>query len=372
MKIALCLFKYFPFGGLQYNLRVIAEACVARGHSVRVYAGQWQGPVPPGLELVEVAPRGLTSQARQRRFARFVAAHRLAYPVGLLVGFNKMPGLDVYYAADGCQAARLENPLQRLLPRYRHLLAFERAVFDPAGRTRVMLIAEAQRAAYQRHHATADERFLLLPPGIRRDCAAVADQPARRARARAELGIDGSQRVLLAVGSGFRTKGLARTLHALHGLREPLRNRTLLLVAGQDNARPFMRLAGRLGLQARLRFLGGYADMPGLLAAGDLLVHPARAEAAGMVLLEAASAGLPVLASGACGYAHYVREHGFGRIVPEPFVQSRFAAMLETMLGAPETEREGWRNAGIRFAQRGDIHDRARRVVDFLESLAGK
>ncbi|MCC4119214.1 hypothetical protein LLG90_28195, partial [Aromatoleum toluclasticum] len=51
-----------------------------------------------------------------------------------IVGFNKMPGLDVYYAADPCfedKARRLRKPLYRYSPRYRHFSAYERAVFAP-------------------------------------------------------------------------------------------------------------------------------------------------------------------------------------------------------------------------------------------------
>ena len=48
MRIAFCLYKYFPFGGLQRDFLRIALACQARGHAVRVYTLEWRGEVPEG------------------------------------------------------------------------------------------------------------------------------------------------------------------------------------------------------------------------------------------------------------------------------------------------------------------------------------
>ena len=51
MQLALCLYKYFPHGGIQRDLLKIADECVRRGHRVRVYAIQWVGERPPQLEV---------------------------------------------------------------------------------------------------------------------------------------------------------------------------------------------------------------------------------------------------------------------------------------------------------------------------------
>ena len=68
MQLAFCLYKYFPFGGLQRDFLRIAHACVARGHAVRVYALEWEGEQPDGLEIVLLPARALTNPARYRLF----------------------------------------------------------------------------------------------------------------------------------------------------------------------------------------------------------------------------------------------------------------------------------------------------------------
>ena len=71
--------------------------------------------------------------------------------------------------------------------------------------------------------------------------------------------------------------------------------RTWLYVLGEDNAEPFRRMAKRLGVYQRVKFLGGRTDVPSFLFAGDGLLLPAYDENAGMAILEAMIAGLPAL-----------------------------------------------------------------------------
>lgn len=52
MIVAFCLYKYFPFGGLQRDFMRIAQTVAARGHHVRVYTQSWEGECPDVFELV--------------------------------------------------------------------------------------------------------------------------------------------------------------------------------------------------------------------------------------------------------------------------------------------------------------------------------
>ena len=81
-----------------------------------------------------------------------------------------------------------------------------------------------------------------------------------------------------------------------------------------------------------LRVLGPRKDVPELLTAADLMVHPARNEAAGNVLLEGIASGLPVICSEACGFSDFVAEAG-GVVVPEPWSDRVFQQQLTEMLG---------------------------------------
>lgn len=368
MRLAFCLYKYFPFGGLQRDFLRIAQACVARGHTVRVYALEWQGERPDGLEIVLVPARGLTNPARYRRFTGLVRLDLAARPVDRVVGFNKMPGLDVYYAADPCYAEKAtarRGWLYRLSGRYRHFMAYERAVFAPESRTEILMISTVQQPLFEKHYGTPRARFHLLPPGIAPDRRAPPDAAAIRAAFRREFGLADDERLMLQVGSGFRTKGLDRSLAALAALPEALRARTRFIVIGQDDPRPFRVLAKAARIEDRVTILPGRDDIPRFLLGADLLIHPAYAENTGTVLLEAVVAGLPILTTAVCGYAHYVAEAGAGRVLDEPFRQPALDAALAELL-ADDATRAAMARRGLDWAGRADIYSLPERAADVI------
>jgi len=368
MQLAFCLYKYFPFGGLQRDFLRIALACQARGHAIRVYALEWDGEIPAGFDVTRVPVKAFANARRYAKFSDWVRDDLARRAADRVVGFNKMPGLDVYFAADPCyeeKARTLRNPLYRLSARYRHFAAYERAVFSSDSRTQILMISQLQQPFFEKHYATPAARFHLLPPGISPDRRAPANAAEMRADFRREFALGEADLLLLQVGSGFKTKGVDRSLKALASLPGVLRECTRLIVVGQDDPSFFVRLASSLGLADRVSFLRGRSDIPRFLLGADLLIHPAYNENTGTVLLEALVAGLPVIASAVCGYAHYIDEADAGRVIPEPFAQTSFNEMLAAMLSDPQT-RAHWKARALEFAASADIYSNAERAADLI------
>ena len=71
----------------------------------------------------------------------------------------------------------------------------------------------------------------------------------------------------------------------------------------------------------RLIMLPPRNDVADLLPAANLMIHPAREEGTGTVLVEALANFLPVVCTEACGFSPYVAEAGC-TVIPEPFDQS--------------------------------------------------
>jgi UDP-glucose:(heptosyl)LPS alpha-1,3-glucosyltransferase len=90
--------------------------------------------------------------------------------------------------------------------------------------------------------------------------------------------------------------------------------------------------ARRAGVEDRIRFLGASDDVPRLLGAADLLVHPARSENTGTVILESILYGVPALVSAECGYAEHVSRSGAGAVLATPFDREAFAAEIAGLL----------------------------------------
>lgn len=368
MTLAFVLYKYFPFGGLQRDFMRIALECQQRGHAIRVYTPIWEGEVPPGFD-VRVAPiKALFNHRRNEKFSAWLGADLARDPVDRVIGFNKMPGLDVYYAADGCfedKAQTLRNPLYRRWGRYKHFADYERAVFSPQSKTEILMISEVQQPLFVKHYATPAARFHLLPPGIALDRRAPANAAEIRAQFRREFKLGDDDLLLVQIGSGFKTKGLDRSLKALASLPRELRRRTRLIAIGQDDPKPFQLQVKALGLSDNVQILKGRSDIPRFLLGADLLIHPAYNENTGTVLLEALVAGLPVLVTDVCGYAHYIAEADAGRVVPSPFEQDSLNRLLAQMLQDGEA-RAAWSRNGLAFADTADLYSMPQHAADVI------
>ena len=371
MQIAFCIFKYFPYGGIQRDLLKMGRECRARGMRVRIYAIRWLAEPPGEMELCVVPAKAFSRHSLYERFSELVREDLVRRPVDLVVGMNKMPELDVYYAGDSCyqdKARTQRGFLYRLLPRYRSFVRSERAVFAPRSRTEILTISGMQAPVFQRYYDTPPNRFHPLPPGIERDRAAPPDRQDVRARVRAELGLEDAHRLLLFVGSGFIKKGLSRALRGLRSLPRELLDRTSLYVLGDDRAESFARMARRLGVAHRVRFLGGRDDVPQFLLAGDGLVLPAFDETAGMVILEAMIAGLPALVTRNCGYSTYLEDAQAGLLTPVPFRQQAFNEQLVELLTSDE--RDCWSRNGMAVAADENIYRMVPAAVDLFERFA--
>ncbi|MBA1243087.1 glycosyltransferase family 4 protein [Pseudomonas japonica] len=368
MQLAFVLYKYFPFGGLQRDFMRIALECQRRGHQIRVYTLIWEGDVPAGFEVLVAPVKALFNHRRNEKLSAWMAADLAQRPVDRLIGFNKMPGLDVYYAADGCyedKAQTLRNPLYRRWGRYRHFAEYERAVFAPEARTEILMISEVQQPLFVKHYATPQQRFHLLPPGISQDRRAPANAAEVRAQFRQEFGLGEQDRLLVQIGSGFKTKGVDRSLKALAALPAALRQRTRLFVIGQDDPKVFQLQSTALGLNEQVTFMKGRSDIPRFLLGADALIHPAYNENTGTVLLEAVVAGLPVLVTAVCGYAHYIEEARAGVVLAEPFEQAELNRELQHLL-EDDAARAEWSRNGLAFADSADLYSMPQHAADVI------
>jgi UDP-glucose:(heptosyl)LPS alpha-1,3-glucosyltransferase len=370
MKLALCLYKYFPYGGLQRDFLRILKECHQRGHSVHVYTAEWQGERPNGVALhVLRSSRIGGNHVRDRRFFSRLQKALSNTHFDAVIGFNKMPGLDLYYGADFCYLGRTapqHRPLYRFMPRYRHHYAFERAVFSRDSETQILSLSRREKSVYQQYYGTPEERFHMLPATLDLDRQPAIDRSGIRASIRQDLNVASSNILLFFIGSGFKTKGLDRALTALAHLPDDLAEQTRLVIVGQDQAGPYQRLAQKLGVADRVQFLGGRTDIPDLLAAGDLLIHPAHAENTGTVLLEAIAAGLPVIATDVCGYADHIVKAVAGKVLASPFDQDELDRHLATALVSPE--RDTWSQNGQRYGADPNLYHMPASAVDAIES----
>ena len=367
MNLGFILFDYFPFGGLQRDCVKIAEHCVARGHRVTIFTRTWEGERPVGIGVEVLGRRGFTNISRNRHLLKQLQATLPQRNLDGIAGFNKMPGLDVYYGADPCyiaRTARTKPAWHSWLPRHRHYAELERSVFAPGSPAQILLIAPQEKLVYQKIYAT-EERFHFLPPNAARRSFTESQQLELRDKIRRDSGWLPDEKIVLHVGSDFRRKGVDRAILALAALPDPLRKQTRLVILGKGDPARFMRLAGSLNVADRVHFLGGRLDAPDWMLAADFMVHPACSENTGTTLVEALASALPVLVTDVCGFAFHVAKAEAGIVLPSPFDQAAcnraFAGMLES------DSANQWRTNARSYAAREDIygcHERAAEIIE--------
>ena len=150
------------------------------------------------------------------------------------------------------------------------------------------------------------DRIVYLPNFVD-DARAAAPPSAARAAPR-------QRPAALALGRLHPNKGFGLLLEAIAVTRE-----IDLRIAGEGALRPQLeQLAVNLGITERVQFLGWREDVPALLADADLLVCPSLHEPLGNVVIEAWSAGLPVVATASDGPAGLIVDDESGILVPLP------------------------------------------------------
>ena len=373
MKLAFALFKYFPYGGLERDFLRIAKECQSRGHEIFVYSFIWEGEVPEGFNLTMIPVTGFTNHQRISDFSEKLSEHLLKEKYDLVVGFNKMKDLDLYYAADPCYEAKVREQhgkLYRLGNRYKVFQSMEEAVFAVDKNVELLFISEIQMENFKKIYHTPAERFHSLPPGVDRSRIRPDNADEIRARVRHSLDLKDDDKLLLMIGTGYKRKGVDRAMEALASLPEPLRSKTFLLVAGEDKLKKYKALAKKLGIENQIHLPGARDDVPELLLATDLFMHPARHENTGTVLLEAIAAGIPQIISGVCGYAFHIENAQAGKVLSEPFQQADYNLQLLAMLTSDEWQQ--WQDNALHYMRNSDIFSMPDKVSDIIEETGAK
>ena len=181
-----------------------------------------------------------------------------------------------------------------------------RAMEDINQLDRIVAVSEATRAFHVQHGLTAD-RSITIHNGIDRDV--FLNPETSTGSIREELALPDNSRLLLSCGQIGMRKGLDTLVESfieLNSLAPDQDPPFHLLIVGQRHSQKQEaieyedRLHARVAearLESQVHFLGRRSDIAQLMQQSTLLIHTARQEPLGRVLLEAASVGLPIVAT---------------------------------------------------------------------------
>jgi glycosyltransferase involved in cell wall biosynthesis len=184
-------------------------------------------------------------------------------------------------------------------------------------------------------------------------------------RVRRELGLSGAT-VLGAIGRNYRLKNYDALVRAFAPIAAEHPD-ARLVIAGPGGHADLEALAGDLEIADRVVLCGARSDVPDLLAAFDVFVHPAVAESFGMVIVEAMAAGRPVVAT-PVGIAPDAIEPGIsGMLAADASSQA-----LEAALGEMLRRREDWEAMGEAARRRAQAFPAAAMVKAYERLYLGQ
>ncbi len=362
-RFCVVLFNYFPYGGLQKDFHKVTKKLINKSHSVDIVTMDWQGEKIENTNLFILERKKGSSATRNNYFFKQLEKHLKSNNYDCVIGFNKMPFLDVYYVADGCYQAKADNErgfLYKLLRRYRHFKNIEKNLFENI-KTKFLMLSKTEADKYAKYYPTSIKNTILLPANVDINKRLEKFDNGLFLQNKNDYNIKG--KLVLMVGSGFKTKGVNRAIIALSNLPDSLKQETQLWIAGDDKTSKFISLANKLGVSKQVKFLGARDDVTKLMRTADLLLHPAYNENTGTVLLEALINGLPVLTTDICGYAVYIKDAKIGKVIntnqTEQQIQQDINKNLNEML---TNDNQVMRESAINYAHKENLY----KIVDTI------
>jgi D-inositol-3-phosphate glycosyltransferase len=181
-------------------------------------------------------------------------------------------------------------------------------------------------------------RIRIVAPGV--DHAFFG--PGHRAQARRALGLPQRGPLLLFVGRIQPLKGVEVAVRSLAALGDPYGDARLAVVGGPSGPRGeaelerMVSLTIELGLEDRVLFVPPrpHELLSTYYRAADICLVPSRSESFGLVALESAACGTPVVASDVGGLRTLVDHGRTGYLVEEPTPEA-FAHSMRQILADP-------------------------------------
>jgi len=208
-------------------------------------------------------------------------------------------------------------------------------------------------------------RVHVIPNGIDLEKFEASASASRREEVRLGLGLGTSEKMVVLPAVLRPGKGHTVLLAALPAIRARVPDARVLFVGDGQEGVELRELAQSHGVL----FLGHRDDLPDLLRACDLVVLPSFSEALPTVLIEAAAAGRPVVATRVGGTTDIV-EHGTTGLLVPPGDPDALAEAIVALLADPRTAeafgRAGRLVAYARFSLDGHVD----RTLDLWSRLA--
>jgi glycosyltransferase involved in cell wall biosynthesis len=273
-----------------------------------------------------LSPRILGALRRAR--PHVVISGGFSFPSVYAAVYGRAFGIPLLIQSDGTRGSEAQlGAEQRFARRVLAPLAWGAvANSEPAARRFVELGFPAGRV-FRALHATRIEPFWRVAEGR----TTASDGPLR----------------LLSVGRLIPRKGGACLLRAVARANAAGAEVALTVVGSGSEDIPLKALARELGVTVTWCGFIDQPDLPSLYAEADAFAFPTLDDPFGIVLLEAAGAGLPLIASTHAGATEDLVRHGVNGFVVDPLDSAAMAAAIVRLAKEPDLRARMGRAAHV-------------------------
>ena len=280
-------------------------------------------------------------------------ANLCAKPLAIMAGH---PAIIVH---DQCNdASREKNPL---------LLAAD--AFWNRRSDRVIAVSESTRSYLLEREDLPDDLVTVIPNGIDAEVFKPASEPQRE-ESRDAMGISRDCLVIGGVGRLVAQKNFSLFLDVAARVLSKNPSAVLVIAGTGPQEEELKAKAALLGINERVRFLGHASDRLSLYHAFDALLMTSDFEGTPMVLLEAMSCALPVVASAVDGIAE-VCTNGHDALLIAPGDEDGFTQALSRILRDERLRKALGMNARNTILERYEIRHLVRRIEGIYEEVLG-
>lgn len=340
-------------GGMNVYVRELSGSLARTGLDVVIYVRRSDPTQPtvvdvePGLSVkyLDAGPYGLAKEDLPGVIPEFTAA--------MAADLREQPPMAIHghYWLSGEVGHVLKHEFEvPLITTFHTLGEVKRLGGDPEPSARIdaerrivgcsdLILANAREEQNQLVdlYGAETERVIIVSPGVDR----AVFSPGGRAGARAALGLDDGPRLLF-VGRIQPLKGLDVAVRTLAASNAPGVRLSIVGGPSGDEGQRYLddvrRLVDDLGVGDRIdwRPPQPHHRLSTWYRAADVVLMPSRSESFGLVALEAAACGTPVVATAVGGLRSLVR-HGESGLLVEGRDPADHAAAADRILGSTST-----------------------------------
>jgi glycosyltransferase involved in cell wall biosynthesis len=366
-KIRICQMIDRPsLGGGQTALLLLAENLDPRLFEVFVCSGS-DGPL-----VDEVRSRGLThipvplsktlklSTVRQTARALEKNGIQILHTHGGIAGFygrwaarrSRTP--VIVHTLHGIHYLHYRNPLLK------NLYIFQERKFSRFT-DGLILVSQADLRQAKKHRLGPEDKMFVIPNGTELKLEGNDDE---RQKKRRELGWEPENPVIGTVARLHRQKGVFYLVKAAERVLRDFPRAKIVLVGEGPLGQKLRKTALKMGLEGKLFFLGERKEAVELMSLFDIFVLPSLWEGLPFVLVEAATLGIPIIATAVDGVAEIIEDRETGLLVPPEDSQALADAIIRLLMD---------KESAFRLAERAKALIPARfplrRMVDQTQNL---